>query len=100
MSYISRHFVPIMLKFERTWETLGIPQRQNFVTIAQGILHVAAGIALPRRSCILISTLWLKKNAPTLADYNYDPVQSTFYWSAIVNIALSCAIFELTTAVW
>ena len=21
-------------------------------------------------------TLWFKKNAPTLADYNYDPVQS------------------------
>jgi len=22
LSYISRHFIPIMLKFERTWETL------------------------------------------------------------------------------
>ena len=24
------------------------------------------------------NTLWFKKNAPTLADYNYDPVQSIF----------------------
>jgi len=43
-----------MLKFERTWETLGI--RQGYKISSQslkGYCTGPAGIALPRRWCIL-----------------------------------------------
>jgi len=48
LSYISRHFIPIMLKFERTWETLGIPLRHKISSqLLKGYCTGPAGIALP-----------------------------------------------------
>jgi len=50
LSYISRHFVPIMLTFERTWETLGIPQGHKILSQSlKGYCTGPAGIAWPRR---------------------------------------------------
>ena len=55
-SAVSPHFIPMMLKFERTWETLGIPQRHKISSESlNGYCTWPAGIALPRRWCILIS---------------------------------------------
>jgi len=46
-----------MLKFERTWETLGIPQLHKISSQSlNGYCTGPAGIALPRRRCILISS--------------------------------------------
>ena len=41
----------------------------------------------------LSSTLWFKKNAPTLADYNYDPVQSILF-----NDHKSCLVVKFSTS--
>ena len=48
LSYISRHFIPIMLKFERIWDTLGIPQWHKIMSQSlKGYCTGPAGIALP-----------------------------------------------------
>ena len=42
------------------------------------------------------STVWFKKNAPTSADYNYDPVQSIliFFYKLFVNDYKSCLVVK------
>ena len=47
------------------------------------------------------TTLWLKKNAPTLADYNYDPVQSILiiFSKLFVNDHNSCLVVKFSTCV-
>ena len=46
------------------------------------------------------STLWFKKNAPTLADYNYDPVQSILiiFSELFVNNHESCLVVKFFTS--
>jgi len=46
------------------------------------------------------NTLWFKKNAPTLADYNYDPVQSILiiFSKLFVNDHKSCLVVKLSTS--
>jgi len=46
------------------------------------------------------TTLWLKKNAPTSADYNYDPVQSILiiFSKLFVNDHKSCLVVKFSTA--
>ena len=45
-------------------------------------------------------TLWFKKNAPTSADYNYDPVQSilTIFSKLFVNDHKSCLVVKFSTS--
>jgi len=42
-------------------------------------------------------TLWFKKNAPTLADYNYDPVQSILiiFSKLFVEDHKSCSVVKI-----
>ena len=50
---------------------------------------------------VLISTLWFKKkNAPTLADYNYDPIQSILiiFSKLFVNDHKSCLVVKFSTS--
>jgi len=46
------------------------------------------------------STLWFKKNAPTLADYIYDPVQSILiiFSKLFVNDHKSCLVVTVSTS--
>ena len=46
------------------------------------------------------STLWFKKNAPTSADYNYDPVQSILiiFSKLFVNDHKSCLVVKFSTS--
>ena len=48
----------------------------------------------------LRTTLWFKKNAPTLADYNYDPVQSILiiFSKLFVNDHKSCLVVKFSTS--
>ena len=45
-------------------------------------------------------TLWFKKNAPTLADYNYDPVQSILiiFSKLFDNDHKSCLVVKFSTS--
>jgi len=45
-------------------------------------------------------TLWFKKNAPTLADYNYNPVQSILiiFSKPFVNDHKSCLVVKFSTS--
>jgi len=47
-----------------------------------------------------LSTLWFKKNAPTLADYNYDPVQSILiiFSKLFVNDNKRCLVVKFSTS--
>jgi len=47
-----------------------------------------------------IYTLWFKKNAPTLADYNYDPVQSIIiiFSKLFANDHKSCLVVKFSTS--
>ena len=50
--------------------------------------------------CFLKSTtLWFKKNAPTSADYNYDPVQSILiiFSKLFLNNHKSCLVVKFST---
>ena len=44
--------------------------------------------------------MWFKKNAPTLADYNYDPVQSILiiFSKLFVNDHKSCLVVKFSTS--
>ena len=46
------------------------------------------------------TTLWFKKNAPTLADYNNDPVQSILiiFSRLFVNDHKSCLVVKFSTS--
>jgi len=46
------------------------------------------------------NTLWFKKNAPTLADYNYDPVQSILiiFSKLFVNDHKRCLVVKFSTS--
>jgi len=46
------------------------------------------------------TTLWFKKNAPTLADYNYNPVQSILiiFSKLFVNDHKSCLVVKFSTS--
>jgi len=46
------------------------------------------------------STLWFKKNAPTSADYNYDPVQSILiiFSKLFDNDHKSCLVVKFSTS--
>jgi len=48
----------------------------------------------------LVYTLWFKKNAPTLADYNYDPVQSILiiFSKLFVNDNKRCLVVKFSTS--
>ena len=48
----------------------------------------------------VVYTLWFKKNAPTLADYNYDPVQSILimFGKLFVNDHKSCLVVKFSTS--
>ena len=55
------------------------------------------------RRCLISTswyTLWLKKNAPTLVDYNYDPVQSILiiFSKLFVNDHKSCLVVKFSTS--
>ena len=39
--------------------------------------------------------IWVWSRSTSLKMATFDRPYATFYWSAIVNIALSCTIFEL-----
>jgi len=39
--------------------------------------------------------IWIRGRSRSLKMVPFDRPYATFYWSAIVNIALSCTIFEL-----
>jgi len=60
--------------------------------------HSLTTHCLPTVSCL--TTLWLKKNAPTLADYNYDPVQSILiiFSKLFVNDHKSCLVVKFSTS--
>jgi len=47
-----------------------------------------------------LCTLWFKKNAPTLADYNYNPVQSIviIFSKLFVNDHKSCLVLKFSTS--
>ena len=47
---------------------------------------------------IYLYTLWFKKNAPTLADYNYDPVQSILiiFSKLFINDHKSCLVVNFS----
>ena len=49
---------------------------------------------------VYVCTLWFKKNAPTLADYNYDPVQSMLiiFSKLFVNDHKSCLVVKFSTS--
>ena len=53
-----------------------------------------------RTACLRCSTLWFKKNAPTLADYNYDPVHSILiiFSKLFVNDHKSCLVVKFSTS--
>ena len=59
----------------------------------RGNLHTCTGIWL-------LYILWFKKNAPTLADYNYDPVQSILiiFSKLFVNYHKSCLVVKFSTS--
>ena len=48
----------------------------------------------------IINTLWFKKNAPTLADYNYEPVQSILiiFSKLFINDHKSCLVVKFSTS--
>jgi len=50
--------------------------------------------------CSFSTTLWFKKNAPTSADYNYDPVQSILiiFTKLFVNDHKSCLVVKFFTS--
>ena len=52
------------------------------------------------RAIAVWNTLWFKKNAPTLADYNYDPVQSILiiFSKLFANDHKSCLVVKFSTS--
>ena len=78
----------------RTWDTLPSP---NFVKkIAEKSLVGPAGIALMHIDFYNV----VKKNAPTLADYNYDSVQSILiiFSKLFANDHKSCLVVKFSTS--
>ena len=74
------------------------------VSYSRSIVTVAVSVAVSVAVCEIFSVKeWrdLKKQvrgrSRSLKMAPFDRLYATFYWSAIVNIALSCTIFELLT---
>ena len=95
----------------KTWKCQGIWQLSGILLKIQGnvrekILSRKSCLKLFIVSCIFVSilvfstTLWFKKNAPTSADYNYDPVQSIFksFSKLFVNDHKSCLVIKFSTS--
>ena len=63
--------------------------------------HLSLSLSLHGRQIhrVHVTTLWLK-NAPTLADYNYDPVQSILiiFSRLFVNDHRSCLVVKFSTS--
>jgi len=65
------------------------------------LFDIISCIALFACSAIaFVSTLWFQKNAPTLADYNYDPVQSILiiFSKLFANDHKSCLVVKFSTS--
>ena len=79
---------------------------KNQGNVREKILSRKSCLKLFIVSCIFVSilvfstTLWFKKNAPTSADYNYDPVQSIFknFSKLFVNDHKSCLVVKFSTS--
>jgi len=58
-----------------------------------------ARLAVPDIACILFYTV-VQKNAPTLGDYNYDPVQSILiiFSKLFANDHKSCLVVKFSTS--
>jgi len=59
----------------------------GMVTYSPSIVTMAVSVA--------ICELWVRGRSRSLRMAPFDRPYTTFYWSAIVNIALSCTIFKL-----
>jgi len=73
------------------------------VLFSQILLYITVAISVGchiKPHVFLLSTPWFKKNAPTLADYNYDPVQSILiiFSKLFVNDHKSCLVVKFSTA--
>ena len=69
------------------------------VSYSRSLVTVAVSVA----ACEILSVKWrdlekqVRGRSRSLKIAPFDRTYATFYWSAIVNIALSCTIFELLT---
>jgi len=77
--------------------------RQFRIVIYYNQLHNSSDRTNKTRICAttaLYSTLWFKKNAPTSADYNYDPVQPILiiFSKLFVNDHRSCLVVKFSTS--
>ena len=69
------------------------------VSYSRSLVTVAVSVA----ACEIFSVKWrdlekqVRGRSRSLKIAPFDRTYATFYWSAIVNIALSCTIFELLT---
>ena len=72
--------------------------RMDRITAFEGRTNRKTNGHLARHS--LHYTVWFKKNAPTLADYNYDPVQSILiiFRKLFVNDHKSCLVVKCSTS--
>jgi len=67
------------------------------VSYSPSIVTMAVSIAVCELFSIKASDLgnWVRGRSRSLKMASFDRPYATFYWSAIVNVALSCTIFEL-----
>jgi len=67
------------------------------VSYSPSIVTMAVSVAVCElfsvKACDLVK--WVRGHSRSLKMAPFDRLYATFYWSAIVNIALSGAIFEL-----
>ena len=81
----------------RTRQLLRLPRQK--LRLATGML--TGHSQLNRHLSVMgITTLWFKKNVPTLADYNYDPVQSILiiFSKLFANDHQSCVVVKFSTS--
>jgi len=64
------------------------------VSYLPSIVTVAVSVAFMRYS-VSKNGVTLKTSSRSLKMAPFDRPHATFYWSSVVNIALSCTIFEL-----
>ena len=72
-------------------------ESSGMVSYSPSIVTMAVSVAVCELFSIKVCDLrnWVRGRSRSLKMAPFDRPYATFYWSAIVNIALSCTVFEL-----
>ena len=73
---------------------------ESFGTVSYSPSIVTTAVALAISEIFSVKKwpdfeIWVKGRSRSLKMAQFDRPRTTFYWSAIVTIALSCTVFEL-----